>query len=244
MSVITALTAQNSVEVRGIFAPRPSSWPGNSKPCWTTSRGRGQDRHALLRPDHRRGGRGAARPQALPPGGGPGVREPDRTRLLREDAVETLRREMLPLADLLTPNRPEAELLSGLPWPGRRTRRRSPAGCWTWERRPCSSRAGTCPRTAPRSWTSSACPAGTPSPCPCPAWTPPQHHGTGCTLSAAIAAGLGTGLGLADAVARARSYLQEPCAPATAWAAEWGRPTTCIPWNGPGGRPEAFGPGH
>ncbi|MBW7998096.1 MAG: bifunctional hydroxymethylpyrimidine kinase/phosphomethylpyrimidine kinase [Candidatus Glassbacteria bacterium] len=33
-------------------------------------------------------------------------------------------------------------------------------------------------------------------------------HGTGCTLSAAIAAGLARGMGLTDAVAKAREYLQ------------------------------------
>jgi hydroxymethylpyrimidine/phosphomethylpyrimidine kinase len=32
-------------------------------------------------------------------------------------------------------------------------------------------------------------------------------HGTGCTLSSAIAAGLARGLGLADAVGRAKEYL-------------------------------------
>ena len=35
-------------------------------------------------------------------------------RLLEEDAVETLRKRIVPLADLLTPNRPEAELLAGM----------------------------------------------------------------------------------------------------------------------------------
>ena len=35
-------------------------------------------------------------------------------RLLREDAVEALRGKLLPLATVITPNLPEAEVLSGL----------------------------------------------------------------------------------------------------------------------------------
>ena len=36
------------------------------------------------------------------------------SRLLREDAVEALKTKLIPLADLLTPNRPEAEMLAGM----------------------------------------------------------------------------------------------------------------------------------
>ncbi|MEI6485929.1 MAG: bifunctional hydroxymethylpyrimidine kinase/phosphomethylpyrimidine kinase [Sphingomonadales bacterium] len=36
-----------------------------------------------------------------------------------------------------------------------------------------------------------------------------SSHGTGCTLSAALACGLGQGLGLADAVARARAFVRQ-----------------------------------
>ena len=35
-------------------------------------------------------------------------------KLLRDDAIETLKRELLPLAEVVTPNIPEAEILSGL----------------------------------------------------------------------------------------------------------------------------------
>ena len=37
MSVITALTAQNSVGVHGVVNVQPASWPGRSTWCWTTS---------------------------------------------------------------------------------------------------------------------------------------------------------------------------------------------------------------
>ena len=35
-------------------------------------------------------------------------------KLLRDDAIDTLKRELLPLAEVVTPNIPEAEILSGL----------------------------------------------------------------------------------------------------------------------------------
>ena len=37
----------------------------------------------------------------------------------------------------------------------------------------------------------------------------PHTHGTGCTYSAAITAGLASGVALAEAVARAKRYIQE-----------------------------------
>ena len=36
------------------------------------------------------------------------------SKLMKEDAVETLKKELLPLATVITPNIPEAELLSGM----------------------------------------------------------------------------------------------------------------------------------
>ena len=125
-------------------------------------------------------------------------------RLLREDAVDALRRMLLPLADVVTPNIPEAEVLTGL-----RIR--------TLADRVAAGRAiielgahavvikgghseedpvvdllvdsdGVHEIRAARIATTST-------------------HGTGCTFSAAIAAGLGRGEDLATAVGEARAYL-------------------------------------
>ena len=41
------------------------------------------------------------------------------SRLLAEDAVETLKTQLLPVADLITPNIPEAEVLTGIEITGR-----------------------------------------------------------------------------------------------------------------------------
>ncbi len=131
--------------------------------------------------------------------------------LLEPSAVEALKRALLPLATLITPNIPEAEALCGVPVQGRDGMARAatlllalgaPAvllkgghgegavvtdllatadGVVVFER----------PRLATR-----------------------HTHGTGCTLATAIAVGLAAGMALPDAVNRARDYVQAAIAAA------------------------------
>jgi hydroxymethylpyrimidine/phosphomethylpyrimidine kinase len=125
-------------------------------------------------------------------------------RLLREDAVGTLRGTLLPLADVVTPNIPEAEVLSGLTI--RTHADRVAAGRAIMERGAHAvvikgghsdedpivdllvDGNGVQEFRAERIATAST-------------------HGTGCTFSAAIAAALGRGADLATAVGEARAYL-------------------------------------
>ena len=123
--------------------------------------------------------------------------------LLKTDAVETLEKELLPLAEVVTPNIPEAEVLSGicirssedmvraaeiisreygcavLCKGGHRLNDandllyRDGGFCWFMGRRIDN----------------------------------PNTHGTGCTLSSAIASGLARGYSLEQAVERAKEYL-------------------------------------
>ena len=127
-------------------------------------------------------------------------------RLIRDDAVAALRETLLPRADLITPNLPEAAVLLG------EAVARDEAEAEAQARRLVAlgaravlikgghgggesstdhlvtadgaSRRFRAKRIATR-----------------------NTHGTGCTLSAAVAAGLARGLGLADAVAAAKAYL-------------------------------------
>lgn len=126
-------------------------------------------------------------------------------RLLREEAIAALEAELLPLAALATPNIPEAELLAG-------QRIQSPAqmeqaaqkigtafGCSVllkgghdlndandllWLRESGTARWFRGRRI-----------------------NNPNTHGTGCTLSSAIAANLAKGYALEAAVARAKEYI-------------------------------------
>jgi hydroxymethylpyrimidine/phosphomethylpyrimidine kinase len=134
-------------------------------------------------------------------------------RLLQEDAVEAMRRRMLPLAALLTPNRSEAELLADLPI-------RSAADAAEAGRRMLAMGAKAVlikgghfdepgnENTPGDTLTDWLClPDKEPQPLPQPRVHTDNNHGTGCTLSAAIAAWLGLGRPLPEAVVRAQRYL-------------------------------------
>ena len=127
-------------------------------------------------------------------------------RLLREDAVEALRTRLLPLATVVTPNMPEAEVLTGLtvrtPEDAREAARRIVAmgarsvvvkgGHITQDDAVDTFYDGSEFREfrAQRIDTKNT-------------------HGTGCTFASAIAAGLAKGLALAEAVAQAKNYVTE-----------------------------------
>ncbi|MBA4489237.1 bifunctional hydroxymethylpyrimidine kinase/phosphomethylpyrimidine kinase [uncultured Paracoccus sp.] len=134
-------------------------------------------------------------------------------RLLAAEAVSALRDELLPLATLLTPNLPEAAALlepeaapdavadtpaaqgrallaMGPDWVLMKGGHAAGAVCTDLLIGP-EDRVFRAPRIATR-----------------------NTHGTGCTLSAAIAAGLAQGMDMPQAVARAHDYLQSAIAAA------------------------------
>lgn len=125
------------------------------------------------------------------------------SRLISEEAVEALKSQLLPLAAVLTPNIPEAEVLSGLTISGSEDMER--AAREIGERYGCAvlckgghdlndandllwqdgSYKWFCGRRIHN----------------------PNTHGTGCTLSSAIASNLAKGCDLETAVERAKIYL-------------------------------------
>ena len=115
MSAITALTAQNT---RGV--QRHS--PGAAGVCRRADcggagrhrRGRGQNRDALLgRIDPRGRGRSCNNSDARNIVLDPVMVAQSGDRLLRDDAVGAITEYLMPLADVVTPNIPEAEVLVG-----------------------------------------------------------------------------------------------------------------------------------
>ena len=125
--------------------------------------------------------------------------------LMGETAIQHLRRRLLPLATLITPNVPEAEALSGLAITDEATMRHAAEVLCTLGAPAVLLKGGhldgaevvdllatesgievfRAPRVASR-----------------------HTHGTGCTLASAIAAGLAQGMDLRAAVARAHAYVQ------------------------------------
>ena len=125
-------------------------------------------------------------------------------KLLRDDAIGTLKAALLPLAEVVTPNIPEAEILSGLEIKG--------AEDMEAAARKISAEYGCAVLCKGGHQTNDAndllCrPDGETR------WflgrriDNPNTHGTGCTLSSAIAANLAKGFCLEDSVDRAKAYL-------------------------------------
>ena len=218
LSVITALTAQNTCAVSAIEAPTP---------------GFVAEQLRAVRADFpiRAAKTGMLFSEAIIEAVAKGLSDRDfpvvvdpvcvaqsGARLLMPEAVEAILTRMLPLADLLTPNRLEAELLAGLPIGGKAEadeviRRLLARGAKAVLLKGGHFEIG---QTADslvtdrlvladgREWVLSR-----------PFVATRNTHGTGCTLSAAIAGHLALGKLLPEAVEAARNYLQ--LALETAW---------------------------
>ena len=124
-------------------------------------------------------------------------------KLLREDAVEALCRHLLPLAAVLTPNIPEAEILSGMTITD--AAGMEAAAKYISEQYGCAvlCKGGHKVNDADDLlWQNG-----------CGKWfhgrriDNPNTHGTGCTLSSAIASNLAKGYDLDAAVKRAKDYI-------------------------------------
>ncbi|MFW5734836.1 MAG: bifunctional hydroxymethylpyrimidine kinase/phosphomethylpyrimidine kinase [Oceanidesulfovibrio sp.] len=130
-------------------------------------------------------------------------------RLLEESAVDALVKRMLPLAEMVTPNRPEAEMLSGMAI--RSEKDAVQAALRILELGPASvllkgghveaarRDAGMC------DWLVTA--GGEVHTLAHPYVRTQNLHGTGCTLSAAVETFLGAGAALDQAVRLAQEYL-------------------------------------
>ena len=124
-------------------------------------------------------------------------------KLLEDDAIDTLKEKLLPLAEVLTPNIPEAEILAGM-------KIESPTDMETAAR--TISETYGCAVLCKGGhdlndandllWKDG-----------CARWfkgrriANPNTHGTGCTLSSAIASNLAKGYGLDESVEKAKAYI-------------------------------------
>ena len=126
-------------------------------------------------------------------------------KLISDEAVRTLREELLPLATILTPNIPETEVLSGMEVRGpedmiraaEKISRNYHCAVLCKGGHNVSDANDLLYRDGSYRWFYGK------------RIDNPNTHGTGCTLAAAIAAGLALGASLEDAVARAKNYVYE-----------------------------------
>jgi hydroxymethylpyrimidine/phosphomethylpyrimidine kinase len=149
--------------------------------------------------------------------------------LLLPEAVDTLKSEMLPLADVLTPNRPEAELLAGMPIASdkdagnalEKLLRLGPAAVLL--------KGGHFAGETLKDWLMDR--TGRVRTFIHPRLAATNTHGTGCTLSAAIATGLGQGMPLETAVESAVEYLHAAIATAFPMGRGVGPVNHLHPWQ-------------
>jgi len=123
--------------------------------------------------------------------------------LMRSEAVEVLRRELLPIASLVTPNIPEAEVLCGFKI-GNKGEMENAAkfigdtfGCAVLLKggHSINDANDLLYENGERIWFAGK------------RIDNPNTHGTGCTLSSAIASNLAKGYDLVDSVRRAKDYI-------------------------------------
>lgn len=125
------------------------------------------------------------------------------SRLLKEDAVQALAGRLLPLAAVVTPNIPEAEILADMAITGREGMEQAAARIGRAYQCSVLVKGGHAVQDAndflwqdgKGVWFSAE------------RIDNPNTHGTGCTLSSAIASNLAKGMALQDAVGQAKRYL-------------------------------------
>ena len=125
--------------------------------------------------------------------------------LLRREAVEALRTRLVPLAAVVTPNIPEAEVLTGLKIASDSDMRRAAQQIVGMGARAVVVKGGH--REGPATdlfYDGSRFQEFT-----APRIETTNTHGTGCTFASAVAAGLARGMDVLDAVALAKEYVTE-----------------------------------
>ncbi len=208
-TAITALTAQNTQGVTGIHEV-PSAFVGEQMRLVLADIGADCVKIGMLhRPDVIDAVRDVLDDEAP---GVPVVVDPvmvakGGARLLEPEAVEALKRRLIPGAGVITPNLAEAEVLTGLRVGGRDDLMPAARALAALGPQAVLLKGGHLdgPTVTDLLLTGAERPVLMDSP-----RIETRHtHGTGCTLASAVATGLAQGLDLGDAVDRARRYVHE-----------------------------------
>lgn len=204
MSVITALTAQNTCEVSGILEVPPEFVAAQMDAVFPD-----------LQPDAVKigmvSGAGtvhvlASKLREYKPKNiviDPVMISTSGQRLLQPQAMNALIVELLPLADILTPNIPEAEALSGLTISDIADMKAAAALLSERFDAAVLVKGGHLPDSA----TDVLCDRGKMVELPAKRVDTSNTHGTGCTLSAAIASNLSKGMTAMVSICAAKGYL-------------------------------------
>lgn len=131
-------------------------------------------------------------------------------RLLSEDAQEVLKHKLLPLSTLVTPNIPEMSTLTAMPLATFEDKERAAQHLMQYGATSVLLKGGHEEGDTKSDILFSMSPSGVQSTIFSSQTIQTRNtHGTGCTLSAAIAAFMARGLSVGDAVAEAKRYVTE-----------------------------------
>ncbi len=207
MSAITALTAQNTRVVTGIF-PAPPEFIGEQIDAVMADIGADAVKIGMLHSPEVIETVAAKLKQWACPNVvvDPVMISKSGDKLLLDDAVTALKERLLPLATVITPNLPEASVLLGRPVEtagDMADAARDLAGFGTAN---VLVKGGHLTGSQSHDLLYTG-PTGAMTQFPGERIDTPNSHGTGCTLSSAIAAGLARGLDLIDAVHQAKRYI-------------------------------------
>jgi hydroxymethylpyrimidine/phosphomethylpyrimidine kinase len=203
-SAITALTAQNTLGVQGVFPVEPA-FVGQQIDSIMGDIGADAAKtgmlfsEAIIRVVAERVRRWNIRNLVVDPV----MVAKSGDRLLREDAIDALRNELLPLALVATPNLGEASVLAGFPVQDKPAMQEAARAIYALGVRWVVVKGGHLPDCADDLlydgeqfiWL------------PAARIETPHTHGTGCAFSAAIAAFLARGATVPEAVRQAKEYL-------------------------------------
>lgn len=204
MSAITALTAQNTVGVTGIFETTPEFmkeqldnifsdiWPDAVKIGMVSNK---EMILAIAEKLQEYGARNIVVDPVMVATSG--------AKLISEDAIETWKEQLFPLATVLTPNIPEAELLTGMRIQSETDMKNAAEKIGEQYGCACLLKGGHQVNDAndflyqngKSRWFAGR------------RISNPNTHGTGCTLSSAIASNLAKEYDLPEAVERAKEYI-------------------------------------
>ena len=208
-SVITALTAQNTREVRAIHDVPPTFIADQLNTVLDDIRVDAIKIGMLSRPETITTIATILRERSL----GNIVLDPvmvakSGDKLLADESVEALRRELLPLATLITPNLPEAAVLLGCEEARDADEMQSQAEqLLTLGPKAVLVKGGHLANSASDDSADLLLISGQAHWLPAKRIATANTHGTGCTLSSAIAAGLAKGLDVQSAVTQAKAYI-------------------------------------
>ncbi|MEF2231250.1 MAG: bifunctional hydroxymethylpyrimidine kinase/phosphomethylpyrimidine kinase [Pseudodesulfovibrio sp.] len=227
-SVITALTAQNTRAVTGIHAPSSKFVAQQLRTVLDDIRVDAAKTGMLFSEPIMKAIAPLLCKRAFPLVVDPVCVATSGVRLLKEDAIEAMQRLIFPLADLLTPNIPEAELFTRVRIHDREDVFKAARLLLDMGPKAVLIKGGHADSFAVTDWYVPR--DGEPVPFMQQRVDTDCTHGTGCTLSAAIATGLGQGMEMGAAIRRAQEYLNLGLRAAYRQGQGGGSPNHLAPW--------------